>query len=89
MMLNVRLDSQLEYQLDWAAQFLRQSKSKIVKDILRAHLPAMQPPQTAWAVYENLVGSQALTDTSGRSDRSTQRKAILRDKIHAAHARQD
>lgn len=86
MTLTVRLDPQLEEQLDSYCRKRRQTKSEVLTRLLQDHLAAASA--TAKTPYQlarefGLIGAFA----SGRRDASEHRKRYLREKLRAKHSR--
>jgi len=86
MTLTVRLDPQLEEQLDSYCRKRRKTKTEVLTTLLRDHLAAAN--DTTKTPYElarefGLIGAIA----SGRRDESQNRKQYLREKLRAKHSR--
>ena len=86
MTLTVRLDPQLEAQLDSYCKKRRQTKSEVLTQLLRDHLA--EAGDTGKTPYQlarefGLIGAFA----SGRRDASEKRKQYLKEKLRAKHTR--
>ena len=86
MTLTVRLDPQLEDQLESYCRKRRQTKSEVLTRLLRDHLAAAS--ETARTPYQiarqfGLIGAFA----SGRRDSSEKRKRYLKERLRAKHSR--
>lgn len=86
MTLTVRLDPQLEEQLDNYCRKRRQTKTQVLTDLLRDHLAAAS--ETGKTPYQlarefGLIGAFA----SGKRDASENRKRYLKEKLRAKHSR--
>lgn len=81
-MLSVRLDENIENQLNLLAQDKHISKSKIIKDALIFYFDMMKKENTQKTSYE--LGSELFGKySSSRDDLSTTYKQKLKDKINA------
>lgn len=86
MTLTVRLDSQLEAQLDSYCRKRRQTKTEVLTKLLQDHLAAVNDGgKTPYQIAREfgLIGAIA----SGRRDASANRKRYLREKLRAKHTR--
>ena len=86
MTLTVRLDPQLEDQLDRYCKKRRQTKSEVLTQLLRDHLAAVNDSsKTPYQIARDfgLIGAFA----SGRRDASGNRKRYLKEKLRAKHSR--
>lgn len=86
MTLTVRLDPQLEAQLDSYCKKRRQTKTEVLTRLLRDHLVAAgDRGKTPYQIAREfgLIGAIA----SGRRDASKNRKRYLREKLRAKHPR--
>ena len=86
MTLTVRLDAQLEEQLESYCRKRRKTKSEVLTRLLRDHLAAAN--ETAKTPYQlakefGLIGAVA----SGRKDASENRKRYLKQLLRAKHSR--
>ena len=86
MTLTVRLDAQLEQQLESYCKKRRQTKSEVLTSLLREHLAAAN--KTAKTPYQlakefGLIGAVA----SGRKDTSENYKRYLKERLRAKHSR--
>ncbi len=86
MTLTVRLEPQLQMQLERHCQARRVTKTQVITELLSAHLGvarARAPSAFESAQALGLVGSFA----SGRQDNAEKRKAYLKDMLRAKRAR--
>ena len=86
MTLTVRLDPQLEEQLDSYCRKRRQTKTEVLTKLLRDHLAVVNDSRkTPYQIAREfgLIGAFA----SGRRDASENRKRYLREKLRAKHSR--
>jgi predicted transcriptional regulator len=86
MTLTVRLDPQLEEQLDSYCRKRRKTKTEVLTTLLRDHLTAASDAtRTPYELAREfgLIGTIA----SGRRDASRNRKRYLREKLRAKHSR--
>ena len=86
MTLTVRLDPQLEGQLDSYCKKRRQTKTEVLTQLLRDHLAAVNDgSKTPYQIARKfgLIGAFA----SGRRDASENRKQYLKEKLRAKHSR--
>ena len=86
MTLTVRLDPQLEDQLDSYCKKRRQTKTEVLTQLLRDHLAAVNDgSKTPYQIAREfgLIGAFA----SGRRDASENRKRYLKEKLRAKHSR--
>jgi Ribbon-helix-helix protein, copG family len=83
MAISIRLDENLERELELAAATKGVSKSTLVRQCLAEYLLRNKPKKAAWELGKELFGQVG----SGRSDLSRNRKRIVREKIHAAKGR--
>jgi metal-responsive CopG/Arc/MetJ family transcriptional regulator len=75
-MLTLRLNSELEKKLNNIAEMLGIPKSEIVRKSLKAYLKQLEK-NNAWATGKSLFGKYS----SGKSNLSENRKAILKQKL--------
>ena len=86
MTLTVRLDAELEEQLDRYCRKRRQTKTEVLTRLLRDHIVATSGEgKTPYQIAREfgLIGAFA----SGRRDASANRKRYLKDKLRAKHTR--
>lgn len=83
MMIAVRLDRELEKNLAAAAREEGVTKSDVIRASLKEYLARKKSPGTPWELGKDVFGKFG----SGRSDLSTVRKRILREKINARKGR--
>jgi hypothetical protein len=83
MTITLRIEKKLEHALRNAARDEGVSKSEVLRRCLREYLSRRQPSATPWEIGQHLFGRHG----SGRSDLSTNRKKILREKIRAKKGR--
>ena len=86
MTLTVRLDPQLEDQLDSYCKKRRQTKTEVLTNLLRDHLAAVSDGgKTPYQIAREfgLIGAFA----GGRRDSSENRKQYLKEKLRAKHTR--
>ena len=84
MTLTVRLDAELEEQLDRYCRKRRQTKTEVLTRLLRDHLAAANDRgKTPYQIAREfgLIGAFA----SGRRDASENRKRYLKEKLRAKH----
>lgn len=84
MTLSIRLDPDLERDLERASAQSGLPKSQIVKQGLREYLAKLTPKKTPYELGKDLFGKGP---GSGLGDLSTRRKDYLTDIIHAKRAR--
>ena len=77
-MITLRLDPELEQQVSNTAKYLGLSKSELIRKSLVDYMEKLGK-QNAWESGRDLFGKYA----SGRSDLSSNRKELLKDKIRA------
>lgn len=77
-MITLRLDQQLEQEIQNAASMLGVTKSEFIRKSITAYLAAQNAP-TPWDIGESLFGRHA----SGKDNLSTDRKALIKAKIQA------
>jgi RHH-type transcriptional regulator, rel operon repressor / antitoxin RelB len=77
-MLTLRLDSELEKEIEEAAEAEGVSKSALVREVLLAYV-AKRKTRTPWELGSDLFGKHDL----GNPKLSTDRKAILTQRIQA------
>ena len=80
MTLSIRLDADLERDLERAAAQSGLPKSQIVKQGLREYLAKLAPRKTAYELGKDLFGQGP---GSGLGDLSTRRKEYLSEILHA------
>ena len=78
MTISVRLNSKLERQLEQFARREGISKSELIRRCLEDFLSRRHQVPFPWELGKELFGREG----SGRSDLSTNRKSILREKLH-------
>jgi predicted DNA-binding protein len=83
MAISIRLDDDLEKELDLLSRQTGLSKGRIIKESLRQYLKTCSPPKTPYELGEDLFGRYS----SGKDDLATRRKHHLNEKLHAKHAR--
>ena len=76
MMITLRLDPKLEQQVTYVAKYLGLSKSELIRKSLVEYIEKVEK-QNAWELGQDLFGKYS----SGRSDLSSNRKELLKDKI--------
>ena len=84
MTLSIRLDPDLEHDLERASAQSGLPKSQIVKQGLREYLAKLTPKKTPYELGKDLFGKGP---GSGLGDLSTRRKEYLTDIIRAKRAR--
>lgn len=77
-MITLRLDPKLEEAIKITSKNLGISKSELIRNSIVSYLDKLNPP-SAWDVGQDLFGKYA----SGKSDLSTRRKELLKDKVRA------
>jgi len=77
-MIALRLNTELEKDLDKFAQNLGISKSELVRRSIEAYLQTLEKPN-AWELGSQYFGKYG----SGQDDLSTNRKSILKEKLKA------
>lgn len=77
-MITLRLDQQLEQLLENTAKNLALTKSELIRWSILDYIGRLKP-RNAWDVGQDLFGKHA----SGRSDLSTRRKELVKEKIRA------
>lgn len=83
MTMSLRLSEELERGLEQAAREEGVSKSELVRRCLADYLGECRKKPTAWELGRDLAGKY----DSGRSDVSSNRKRIVKEKIHARKGR--
>jgi predicted DNA-binding protein len=83
MTITVRLNPDLQKELDLYARREGMTRSEFVRECIREYLVHRKECATAWELGKEIFGKHA----SGQSDRSTNRKQILREKLHARQNR--
>ena len=78
MTLSVRLDSTLERELDLEARQKRVPKSEVVRLSLIEHFQTRGRRSTPWELGKEVFGRVG----SGRGDLASNRKQIVREKLH-------
>ena len=79
MAITIRLDPKLQSELDRYAEREGMTRSEFVRECIQEYLVEKKRRKTAWDLGEHIFGQHA----SGRSDLSTNRKAILKEKFRA------
>lgn len=82
-MISVRLDQDTENALRHQLRETDVPLSAFVREAIREKLGRMPTPSTPYELGASLFGR----DSSGQSDRSLRRKAILRERFDAKHRR--
>ena len=77
-MITLRLGPELEQQVNLTAKMLGLTRSELIRKSLVDYIEK-QEKQNAWEAGSDLFGKYA----SGRNDLSSNRKALLKDKIRA------
>ncbi|MDD5394408.1 MAG: ribbon-helix-helix protein, CopG family [Thiothrix sp.] len=83
MSISIRLDKSVEESLRRRLQADGGSLSDFIRDAIREKLSSYDAKPTPYALGEHLFGRYS----SGRDDLSTNRKAILREKLNAKYRR--
>lgn len=83
MTVSVRLDAELEEQLENLAEFTGRSKSDLIREGLREYVERHSEHQTAWETGRQFVGQVS----SGRSDLSRDHSRILKEMLRARSRR--
>jgi hypothetical protein len=81
-MLNVRLNKDLEKKLADYSERMQQTKSEVVKEALVAYLNKSTTEQTPYELGMDLFGQSG----SGKVDGSSTYKSRLKDKLNEKHA---
>ena len=84
MVISIRIDKELEGELERVARMQGLSKSGLIRRCLAEYLVRRTNRPTPWELGKDRFGKVG----SGRSDLSTNRKKILREMLHA-RARRD
>lgn len=79
-MISLRLDSKIERELKRVAKAKGLSQSEYLRNILVDRLEQESADQTPWSLGQEMFGKYG----SGQTDRATNRKALLKDKLRAA-----
>ena len=79
MTITIRLDPELQKELDRAAELDGVSRSELVRECLHDYIARRKQRTTAWELGNEVFGQYA----SGRSDLAANRKAILEEKLRA------
>ncbi len=79
MTITIRLDPKLQNELDRYAEREGMTRSEFVRECIQEYLVEKKRRKTAWDLGSHIFGKHA----SGRSDLSTNRKAILKEKLRA------
>ncbi len=89
MTLTVRLEPQLEDQLEDYCRLEGATKSAVVTEALRQYLSTLQQQRTPYEIYLDVVGEHGLNDfASGEpGDNSLNYKDRLKEKLRAKHGR--
>lgn len=83
MTISLRLDEQLQRELERAARAAGVSKSEVIRRSLQEFLARSNTQRTPWELGQHLFGRYG----SGRSDLSSNRKRLVREKVHARKRR--
>lgn len=83
MAITIRLDPKLQEELDLYAQREGMTRSEFVRECIQEYIVQKKQSATAWELGRDLFGKHA----SDRSDRSTNRKQILKEKLRARQNR--
>jgi hypothetical protein len=83
MAISVRLEKELERALTALARREGVTRSDLLRQCLREFLARKRLGKSAWEIGKDLFGKVG----SGRSDLSSRRKAIVREKIRAKNRR--
>lgn len=83
MTLAVRLDPELEHELEAYCTRAGIPKSQALRESLRQYLARQVPPADAYTIGAELFGRWG----SGMADASAQRKPAFREAVRAKHAR--
>jgi Arc/MetJ-type ribon-helix-helix transcriptional regulator len=83
MTISLRLDEQLQRELERAARAAGVSKSEVIRRSLQEFLSRRSNQRTPWELGQHLFGCYG----SGRGDLSTNRKRLVREKVHARKRR--
>lgn len=78
-MLSIRLDPETENDLNRSAEALGVTKSEFIRQLLQERLATNASQATPWQLGHELFGREG----SGQSDRSRNRKGILKQKLRA------
>ena len=89
MTLTVRLEPQLEDQLEDYCRLEGATKSAVVTEALRQYLNTLRQQRTPYEIYLEVVGEHGLTDTyAGElNDNSIHYKERLKEKLRVKHGR--
>jgi len=82
-MVSLRLDTKLEQELERTAASLGVSKSEFIRKVLVEKLKEERNLRTPWEMGKSVFGKFG----SGSSNRSTDRKKILKNKLSAKKSR--
>ena len=80
-MITLRLDENLEQQINNTAKNLGLTKSELIRKSITDYLQKLKQPD-AWAIGEDLFGNYS----SGRSNLSSDRKELVKNIIKAKRA---
>jgi len=83
MTISLRIDKELERQLNTAAKARGIAKSELVRECIREQLTNGKPKPSAYELGKDLFGKYS----SGRSDLSSRRKEILAEIFDEKHRR--
>tara|TARA_Y100000588_G_scaffold240904_1_gene254775 strand:+ start:335 stop:589 length:255 start_codon:yes stop_codon:yes gene_type:complete len=83
MTITIRLDPKLQKELDLYARREGMTRSELVRECIQEYIAQKKQRATAWELGQDLFGKHA----SDRSDLSTNRKKILREKLRARQNR--
>ncbi|MBW3543791.1 MAG: ribbon-helix-helix domain-containing protein [Planctomycetes bacterium] len=83
MAISLRLNEQLERQLELAARREGLSKSELVRRSLQEFLARRETSRLPWELGQHVFGRYG----SGRGDLSANRKRLVRERIHARKRR--
>jgi RHH-type rel operon transcriptional repressor/antitoxin RelB len=79
MSISLRLDGDLERELNKQARVIGIPKSELIRNLISDFLKKKSEKLTPWELGKNLFGREG----SGRGNLSTERKSILKEKLHA------
>jgi RHH-type rel operon transcriptional repressor/antitoxin RelB len=79
MTITIRIDPQLQAELDRLARLEGVSRSDVVRESLVCYLAEKKESVTPWELGKDVFGRYA----SGRTDLSAERKKILKEKLRA------
>lgn len=89
MTLTVRLDPQLEDQLEDYCQAEGTTKSAVVTQALREYLATLRQTRTPYEIYREVMAENGLDQlkVEERTDNALHYKARLKEKLQAKHGR--